>query len=126
MNSIFEKETFTLKEFCKIFYQENIYPETSLNIVVQCYILFSSGNSNYLKYLDKTRTCDTTFYINNKKINIREILQIFDIDFNKTVIRINTSLKNYDITISWNQIQEKMKYITKDDILQLYETIKID
>jgi hypothetical protein len=101
--SIFDKDYFTLKELCSTFilnkdkedlYGKNLIDKSILDII-NCYLYFSSGNSNYKKYLQETRL-NKGIFLNN--ISFREMLQIFDLEFTKLVIRIKTEPKNYDIT----------------------------
>ena len=123
--SIFEKDSFTLKELCNLLFnfKKNNYIN-ELDDIILCYIYFSSGNSNYRTFLNNTRNnrgflCIDS--INNKKLIFRELLQIFDFEFTKLVIRIKTECKNYDINISWNDFEEKTKNISK---LEFKEFIK--
>lgn len=37
------------------------------------------------------------------------MLQIFDLEFTKLVIRIKTEPKNYDIIINWDEFHSKIK-----------------
>ena len=116
--SIFEKDSFTLKEFCKTF----IKFSDQTAIIAQCYILFSSGNNSYRKLLEKTRGYKGLLFLDeesSKEINFREILQIFDMEFTKIVIRINTEAKDYDITITWKDLEEKYRSLTKDKLISL-------
>ena len=116
--SIFEKDSFTLKEFCKTF----IKFSDQTAVIAQCYILFSSGNNSYRKLLEKTRGYKGLLCldeVSSKEINFREILQIFDMEFTKIVIRINTEAKDYDITITWNDLEEKCHGLTKDKLIGL-------
>lgn len=115
--SIFDKDTFTLKELCYMF--TKIQNSDEINNIIQCYLYFSSNNENYRKFLKKTRMDKGHIFINNDKyINFREILQTFDIEFCKLVITIHTQSKNYDVCISWKDFDDKMKMknITKEDL----------
>jgi hypothetical protein len=125
-NSIFEKESFTLKELCSTFilnkdkedlYGKNLIDKSILDII-NCYLYFSSGNSNYKKYLQETRL-NKGIFLNN--ISFREMLQIFDLEFTKLVIRIKTEPKNYDITITWDEFNNKMKNVNKDELYEFYK-----
>ena len=119
--SIFKKDLFTLKELCNMFiakYNSDISPE--LYAIIQCYLNFSSGNTNYRKFLNKTRMNKGSIYISEiKTLHFREILQAFDIEFCKLVITIHTQPKNYDIIISWKDFEITTKNITKDDLEKL-------
>jgi len=126
--SIFDKDSFTLKELCKLLFnlKKHCYIRENDDIIL-CYIYFSSGNNYYRTFLNNTRNnkgfifLDEDYSINNKKIIFRELLQMFDFEFNKLVIRIKTECKNYDINISWNDFEEKTKNISK---LEFKEFIK--
>ena len=122
MTSIFNKELFTLKELCiLLFNTEYVNNNKQLRDIILCYINFSSGNNDYFKYLLMTRLSKGIIYINeeqNKILNFRELLQIFDMEFTKLVIRIKTECKNYDIYISWNDFEEKTKNISKSDFME--------
>lgn len=123
--SIFEKDSFTLKELCNVLFnlKKHCYIQENDDIIL-CYIYFSSGNNYYRTFLNNTRKNKGFIYIdsvNNKKLIFRELLQMFDFEFNKLVIRIKTECKNYDINISWNDFEEKTKNITK---LEFKEFIK--
>jgi hypothetical protein len=119
MSSIFEKDSFTLKELCNIFLSKNI--ENIIDICT-CYINFSSNNKKFREYLQITRSNRGFLQISNdKSIYFREILQILDHEFNKLVIRISTTSKKYDILITWNDFENKIKNITKNDIKSFME-----
>jgi hypothetical protein len=116
--SIFEKDSFSLKEFCKTF----IKFSDQVSIISKCYILFASGNNNYRKLLNDTRRYKGLLCldeISSKEINFREILQIFDMEFTKLVIRINTEAKDYDIYITWKDLEDKFHNLTKDKLIGL-------
>ena len=114
--SIFEKESFTLKEFCLTF--SNISEE--IKSVSDCYIKFSSNDNNYTKYLKTLRLRDDFLIINNQKIKFKEIISIFDYEFLKIVIRINTKPKNYEINLTWKEFEDKTKNIKKNDLEKIY------
>ncbi len=118
-NSIFEKQSFTLKELCKTFISTNI-DESIINII-NCYLEFSSGRPNYKKYLEYVRGNKGIFL--NNKFSFREMLMIFDLEFTKLVIRIKTDPKDYDITITWDDFNNKIKNITKDDLYEFYKKL---
>lgn len=116
--SIFEKDSFTLKEFCKTF----IKFSDEISIISKCYLFFTSGKNNYRELLEKTRRYKGLLFldeISSKEINFREILQIFDMEFTKLVIRIKTEAKDYDITITWKDLEEKCHGLTKDKLIDL-------
>ena len=136
--SIFDKEYFTLKELCNLFmeinnnlnfpsnkirsyYRKIIIDQDILDFdevsnIYECYMNFSSGNKKYRDFLINTRSTRGLIIINNKNIYFREILQEFDTNFNKLVIRINTESSNYDITISWEEFENKVKILTKKEL----------
>jgi hypothetical protein len=87
--------------------------------IYECYMNFSSGNKKYRDFLINTRSTRGLIIINNKNIYFREILQEFDTNFNKLVIRINTESSNYDITISWEEFENKVKILTKMELEEL-------
>lgn len=126
-NSIFEKESFTLKELCSTFILNNNNQdkygnpiiEQSIIDIINCYLDFSSGSSNYKKYLQQVRLNKGIFLNNN--VSFREMLQIFDLEFTKLVIRIKTEPKNYDIIINWDEFHSKIKNINKDELYKFYQ-----
>jgi hypothetical protein len=117
-NSIFEKESFTLKELCSTFILNNI--DKPILDIINCYLDFSSGNLNYKKYLQETRF-NKGIFLNN--ISFREMLQMFDLEFTKLVIRIKTEPKNYDIKITWDEFNNKMKNVNKDQLYEFYKKL---
>ena len=117
-NSIFEKESFTLKELCNTFILNNI--DKPILDIINCYLDFSSGSSNYKKYLHETRF-NKGIFLNN--ISFREMLQMFDLEFTKLVIRIKTEPKDYDIKITWDEFNNKMKNVSKDELYEFYKKL---
>jgi hypothetical protein len=118
---IFTKEIFSLKELCttviEYIYKKNILYDSILSeilseilFICDIYLLFSSGNKNYIKFLNKIRNTKGYFFTNssNKYIYFREILQTFDLEFTKLVIRIKVDTKNYEKYVSWNEFEEKI------------------
>ena len=152
--SIFDKDYFTLKELCnlflllsnkinyisdfpsdiiksfsidyykKIILDRNVIDNDEIYFIYQCYMNFSRGNEKYRNFLRNTRHYKGAVLINNKEIYFREILQLFDNHFNKLVIRINCELLNYDISISWEQFENKVKKITKKELEEIIKNIK--
>lgn len=118
-NSIFEKESFTLKELCKTFISTNI-DESIINII-NCYLAFSSCSSNYKKYLEYVRGTKGLFLKNN--VSFREMLMVFDLEFTKLVIRIKTDPKDYDIKITWDEFNSKFKNTNKDELYEFYKKL---
>jgi hypothetical protein len=117
-NSIFEKESFTLKELCSTFILNNI--DKSILDIINCYLYFSSGSSNHKKYLQEIRF-NKGIFLNN--VSFREMLQMFDLEFTKLVIRIKTEPKDYDIKITWNEFNDKMKNVNKDQLYEFYKKL---
>lgn len=115
---IFEKQSFSLRDFCLIF---NKYDY--LKDIINCYLNFSSNNNNYRNYLLKARNEKGLIHHSsslNKDIYLREILQIFDNEFNKLIIRISTSPNDYNIIITWDDFEKKILGITKDDLKKIF------
>jgi len=128
-DSIFEKDSFTLKELCNTFilnkdkkdiYGENIINQSIVDII-NCYLAFSSCNSNYKKYLCNVRGTKGLFLKNN--VSFREMLMIFDLEFTKLVIHIKTEPEDYDITITWDEFNNKMKNTNKDELYEFYKKL---
>lgn len=118
-DSIFDKDSFLLKDLCKTF--NNLTNEIS--DITNCYYYFSSNNNIYIKYLNNTRNYKGYILINDSKISFREILQKLDFEFTKLVIRIKTEPKDYDIRINWIEF-ERITHISKNDLLKLFQSIK--
>ncbi len=123
MNSIFNKESFSLKELCILLSNTKYFNNNKeIRDIISCYINFSSGNKNYMKHLLVTRISKGIIHIkDNKILNFRELLQMFDMEFTKLVIRIKTESINYDIFISWNDFEEKTKNISKLEFMEFIE-----
>ena len=119
MISIFEKDSFSLKEFCKTF--QNLSCEIS--DISNCYCYFSSNNHKYRQYLNNTRNYKGYISINDNKISFKELLQKLDFEFSKLVLRIKTESKDYEINILWNDFHKIFIDITKNDLLKIYESI---
>ena len=117
--SIFDTDSFLLKDLCKTF--NNLSNEIS--DITNCYYYFSSNNNIYRKYLNNTRNYKGYILINDDKISFREILQKLDFEFTKLVIRIKTESKDYDIKITWIEF-EKILNISKNDLFKLYQSVK--
>ena len=127
--TIFEKESFTLKELCNTFilnkdntdlYGKRILDQSIIDII-NCYLAFSSCSSNYKKYLYNVRVTKGLFLKND--VSFREMLMIFDLEFTKLVIRIKTEPKDYDITITWDEFNHKMKNTNKDELYEFYKKL---
>lgn len=100
-------------------FRQSFIETAEVSNIYECYMNFSSGNEKYRDFLINTRSARGLIIINNKKIYVREILQTFDINFNKLVIRIKTESSNYDITISWKEFEEKVKNLTKKELEEI-------
>ena len=113
--SIFDKDTFTLRELCLEIKKKN---KELLNNIADFYLLFSSGTLDR-KLLAKIQYNSGLIYKNtilNKNIYFRIILQTFDIEFNKIIIRIKSEPRKYDVNISWIDFETKIEGYTKDDL----------
>lgn len=118
--TIFDNESFTLKEFCNTVKKIN---SDELNNIVDLYITFSSGNNYRILFGQFKNIYGLFFYseLLKKNIYFREILQTLDPEFNKLIVRIKTNPVNYDIVITWDEFEKKIKGITKDDIKKMIE-----
>jgi hypothetical protein len=113
--SIFDKDTFTLRELCLEIKKKN---KELLNNIADFYLLFSSGTLDR-KLLAKVQYNSGLIYKNiilNKNIYFRIILQTFDMEFNKIILRIKSEPKKYDVNISWIYFETKIEGYTKDDL----------
>ena len=113
--SIFDKNTFTLRELCLEIKKKN---KELLNNIADFYLLFSSGTLDR-KMLAKVQYNPGLIYKNtilNKNIYFRIILQTFDIQFSKIILRIKSEPKKYDVNISWIEFETKIEGYTKDDL----------
>jgi len=122
IKNIFKKQSFTLKELCHYFLDTRInlkYNKEAIQELCKCYLYFSSNNVKYKQYLKNIKGNIYIFQINNIQINLRSILQEFDFEFNKLIVGIRTETTEYDITVSWDQFNEKIKFCNKE----LLETI---
>ena len=128
---IFDKDEFTLKELCyyfinkinKISFFKRLKIHNDVLNVCTCYILFSSNNKKYRKYLNNARINQCYIYIkNNDKLSIIKILQYFDFDFNKLIVRINVEKNDYDIKISWKKLYERYKNTDDETIKKKLKT----
>jgi hypothetical protein len=126
---IFNDDKFTLKDFCRFFIDNvkllnNKIDKNELSEILfisDIYISFSTGTNYYKKHLNNLRNMKGLLFINNnnnKKIYFREILQIFDIEFTKLVIRIKTEGKDYDINVLWSDFEKNFD-INKNDLKKI-------
>ena len=120
--NIFKKQSFTLKELCHYFLDIDINMNSSLKYInienihnlCNCYIYFSSNNIKYKQYLRIIKGNMCSIQIDNISINLRLILQELDFEFNKLNVGIRTEMNNYDITLTWEQFNEKIKNCNKE------------
>jgi len=122
IKNIFKKQSFTLKELCHYFLDTPIYlkyNKESIEKLCNCYLYFSSNNNKYKQFLKNIKGNMCVLQINNVQLNLRNILQELDFEFNKLIIGIRTEANDYDITLSWDEFNEKIKNCNKE----LLETI---
>lgn len=132
IKNIFEKEYFTLKELCYFFLDlaknnhyendennENNDNNEKINFLCNGYLYFSSNNIKYKNYLKYIKRQQHNIKIKNTQINIRSILQEFDFEFSKLVIGIRTEKSDYDITISWDEFDNKIINCNKEILEKL-------
>ena len=118
--SIFIKDNFSLKELCDTF---SDIKENGMEQIINCYLLFSSGNPKYKRYLSDAQQNNGIKFVcqtNNRIIPFREVLQRFDDNFNKVIIRIRTVERDNDIIISWEDIENNITGLTKEIMENLY------
>mgnify|MGYP006137033519 FL=1 len=89
--------------------------------ICHCYLLFTNNDKKYLQYLNWTRINCCPIYINDKKIMLRHVLQNFDHEFNKLVIRIRTSTNNNNINVSWEEYNKKYPNFDKSELYNFLE-----
>ena len=126
--NIFKKQSFTLKELCHYFLDIDINMNSSLKFInienihnlCNCYIYFSSNNIKYKQYLRIIKGNMCSIQIDNISINLRLILQELDFEFNKLNVGIRTEMNDYDITLSWEQFNEKIKNCNKELLEQIF------
>ena len=124
--SIFIKDNFSLKELCDTF---SDIKENGMEQIINCYLLFSSGNPKYKKYLSDAQQNNGIKFvckINNRNISFREVLQRFDDNFNKVIIRIRTVERDNDIIISWEDIENNINGLNKEIMENLYIDYNIE
>jgi len=120
MPPIFDKDTFTLRELCLEIKKKN---KIALNNIADFYLLFSSGTLDR-KLLAKVQCNWGLIYKNTtlkKNVYFRIILQTFDMEFNKIIVKIKSDPKKYDVTISWIDFENKIEGYTKDDLRRFIE-----
>jgi hypothetical protein len=133
ISNFFEKSSFTLRELCFLqlkLLQKLPYCELSQNEyhslyqICQCYLFFTENDKRYLDYLIYTRNHSCTIYYNNHVIPFRLILQEFDDEFNKLVIRIRTYKNDNNIQIDWNTYNECFPNFSKEILHEYFESFK--
>ena len=128
IKNIFKKQSFTLKELCHYFLDIDTNMNSSLKFInienihnlCNCYIYFSSNNIKYKQYLRIIKGNMCSIQIDNISINLRLILQELDFEFNKLNVGIRTEMNDYDITLSWEQFNEKIKNCNKELLEQIF------
>ena len=128
IKNIFKKQSFTLKELCHYFLDIDTNMNSSLKSInienihnlCNCYIYFSSNNIKYKQYLRNIKGSMCSIQIDNISINLRLILQELDFEFNKLNVGIRTEMKDYDIILTWDQFNEKIKNCNKDLLRQIF------
>ena len=128
IKNIFKKQSFTLKELCHYFLDIDTNMNSSLKSInienihnlCNCYIYFSSNNIKYKQYLRNIKGSMCSIQIDNISINLRLILQELDFEFNKLNVGIRTEMNDYDITLSWDQFNEKIKNCNKELLEQIF------
>ena len=133
ISNFFEKSSFTLRELCFLqlkLLQKLPYCELSQNEyhslykICQCYLFFTENDKRYLDYLIYTRSHYGTISYNNYVIRFRLILQEFDDEFNKLVIRIRTDKNDNNIQIDWNIYNECFPNFSKEILHEYFESLK--
>ena len=133
ISNFFEKSSFTLRELCFLqlkLLQKLPYCELSqseyhaLYQICQCYLFFTENDKRYLDYLIYTRSHYGTISYNNYVIRFRLILQEFDDEFNKLVIRIRTDKNDNNIQIDWNTYNECFPNFSKEILHEYFESLK--
>jgi hypothetical protein len=142
ISNFFEKSSFTLRELCfiqlkllqKLSYSNlnnlnNLNDFTyleheSLYKICQCYLYFIENDKKYLDYLIYTRSHYGLISYNNHVIRFRLILQEFDDDFNKLVVRIRPDKNKRYIQIDWNAYNECFPNFPKEMLRDYFELLK--
>ena len=135
ISNFFEKSSFTLRDLCfiqikllqKLSYCESIIDKyQSLYQICQCYIFFTENDKRYLDYLIYTRSHYGIISYNNKVIRFRLILQEFDEEFNKLIIRIRPNINKNNIQIDWNTYNQCFPNFSKEILYDYFESLKND
>ena len=128
IKNIFKKQSFTLKELCHYFLDIDTNMNSSLKSInienihnlCNCYIYFSSNNIKYKQYLRNIKGSMCSIQIDNISINLRLILQELDFEFNKLNVGIRTEMNDYNITLTWEQFNEKIKNCNKELLEKIF------
>jgi viroplasmin and RNaseH domain-containing protein len=133
--SIFDNTSFTLKELCSLFFLDNKYNyynnEQNMKInkynelkdISNCYIKFTSNNNEYRKFLKIGLNKGLMYSFENNNINFIEILQVFDMNFNKLIIRIHVNSQDYNIRVTWDDIEKQIKGFNKIKFKEFYDDL---
>ena len=134
IDNFFEKSSFTLRELCFIqlkllqklsYFESAKYEYHSLYQICQCYLFFIENDKRYLNHLTYTRSHYGTISFENYVIRFRLILQEFDDEFNKLVIRIRPDKNdNNNIQIDWNTYNECFPDFPKETLRDYFESLK--
>lgn len=116
--SIFDKEVFTLRELCFEFKKIN---NDTINNIANFYLLFSSGTFDRRLLPNIQCSNGLIFRKPSKSLYFRIILQTFDLEFNKAIIRIKIEPKKYEIHLSWKDFEDKIEGYTKNDLKNFIE-----
>lgn len=131
--SIFNSTSFTLKELCSLFnfdikydyYEDNVKVNkfNELKDIANCYIKFTSNDNGYRNFLRARLHKGFMFSVDNRNINFREILQIFDMNFNKLMIKIHVNIQDYNVIITWEDLENKIKGFSKIKFKEFYDDL---
>ena len=132
--SIFNNTSFTLKELCSLFILKDkykYYDEDNIKVkkynelrdISNCYTKFTSNDNEYRKFLKVRLNKGFMFSIEDKNINFREILQMFDMNFNKLMIKIHIDSQDYNVRITWDDIEKQIKGFTKIKFKEFYDDL---
>ena len=140
----FKNSSFTLRDLCLLQinllkkYKNNSYIKYNNNNNIEnynyikdicyCYLNFTNNDKKYLNYLVNTRFHNGNIYYNYENnintINFKQILQEFDEEFNKLVIRIRTQKNNNIISVEWNKYDETFPYFKKEILKKYFESLE--
>jgi hypothetical protein len=132
--SIFNNTSFTLKELCSLFLLKdkyNYYDDENIKVnkynelknIANCYTKFASNDNEYRKFLRVRINKGLMFSFEDHNINFREILQTFDMNFNKLIIRIHINSQDYNVRITWDDIEKEIKGFSKVKFKEFYDDL---